>query len=255
MCRSLSPLHGNASMIHSLRGNCLAYYKEEKSKREREQQKQVYMTTALCGFCSGNNTTETAVAANKHPIVTAALSPLFYCVSEGADVWQCSWLARCQASPAMGWQAWLEACPAPPYREASFLSTPWFSRWLVQPSSVISCVTGRREGVCSEQKSMRPHSSAGMADLASSRPAQPGSVFGLWQHRAVSSSSHRACPAPQGTSLVGAGVGLPALPAIALFRGASHAASLKARAGLQGSSVAAAQSCCVFQRYLQAPSP
>lgn len=173
------------------------------------------MTTALCGFCSGNNTTEIAVAANKHPIVTAAL---FCCVSEDGGVWQCSWLTRGRASPAMGWQAWLKACPGPPYQETCFLSTPWFSIWLVQPSSVISCVTGRREGVCSEQKSMRPWSSAGLAHLTLSHPAQPGLVFGLWQHTAASSSSHRACPAAWGTSLVGAGVGLPVLPDIALFR-------------------------------------
>lgn len=62
------------------------YYKEQKSKRESKQQKQMYMTTALCGFCSGNNTAETAVAAKKHPVVTAALGPLLCCVSGDGDV-------------------------------------------------------------------------------------------------------------------------------------------------------------------------
>lgn len=46
----------------------------------------MYMTTALCGFCSGNNTAETAVAAKKHPVVTAALGPLLCCVSGDGDV-------------------------------------------------------------------------------------------------------------------------------------------------------------------------
>lgn len=59
------------------------FYKEQKSKRES---KQMYMTTALCGFCSGNNTTEIAVAAKKHPTVTAAFGPLLYCASEDGDV-------------------------------------------------------------------------------------------------------------------------------------------------------------------------
>lgn len=62
------------------------YYKEQKTKRENKQQKQTYMTTALCGFCSGNNTTEIAVAAKKHSIVMAALCPLLYSVSEDGDV-------------------------------------------------------------------------------------------------------------------------------------------------------------------------
>lgn len=44
------------------RGNWLACYKEQKSKREQA-------TKALCGFCSGNNTAKTAEAAKKHPIV------------------------------------------------------------------------------------------------------------------------------------------------------------------------------------------
>lgn len=43
------------------------------------------MTIVLCGFCSGNNTTETAVAAKKHPIVMVAFGPLVYQVSEDGD--------------------------------------------------------------------------------------------------------------------------------------------------------------------------
>jgi len=62
------------------------YYKEQKSKRESKAQKQKYVTTALCGFCSGNSPTEAAVAAKKHPVVAAALGPLLCCGSEDGDV-------------------------------------------------------------------------------------------------------------------------------------------------------------------------
>lgn len=78
------------------------YYKEQKSKKESKQQKQMYVTTALCGFCSENDTAEIAVAAKKHPIVMAAFGPLLYCASGDGDAQQCSGLTRGQASSATG---------------------------------------------------------------------------------------------------------------------------------------------------------